>query len=306
MSTMTSVSARLSAEIVVGPARPRVPRHTLVLTGLLAAVAFAAGLVTFAVDGILTGPDVMNGSARGTGLVAATVAVPVLLGAAGLAARGSWRAVVVWFGTSLYLVYNAVLLTLGTPLNRLFLVYVAMIGLSIATAAAVATAMPPRDLAMHLAPSLPRRAIGAYLGAIVVLNLLAWLARIVPALWRDDAASLLDGLGVTMVPTYVQDLAFWLPLLGVAAVWLWQDRPVGAYVAGGGLAFWTIEGLTVAVDQWFGHRADPTSPVASEAAVVPFLVLAIVGLAVLGVFLRHVQDGRVVASSGGWTSRSVG
>ena len=45
----------------------------------------------------------------------------------------------------------------------------------------------------------------------------------------------------------------------------------------------------MAVDQWFGHRADPASPVASDAVVVPFLVLTALGLAVLALFLRHVD-----------------
>ena len=292
MSSVTSVETRRSDHLVVEPApraRPHVPRHALGLTGALALMAIVAGLVTFAVDGVLTGPAVMNGSARGTGLVAAVVAAPALVASAWLAARGSWRAVVVWLGMAMYMIYNAFLLLLGTPLNRLFLVQVAMLGLAIATTAAIAVAVPPRDLAAHVAPSLPRRAIAGYLGTVVVLNALAWLGRVVPALVADDAPQLLDGLGVTMVPTYLQDLAFWLPMLGLAAVWMWQGRPAGTYLVGGGLAFWVVEGLTVAVDQWFGHRADPASPVASGAAVWGFAVLTVIGLAVCAVYLRHVD-----------------
>ena len=51
------------------------------------------------------------------------------------------------------------------------------------------------------------------------------------------------------VPTSVQDLSFWLPLLLVAAVWLWHRRPWGFLLAGAGLVYWVLEGVTVATDQ---------------------------------------------------------
>jgi len=97
-------------------------------------------------------------------------------------------------------------------------------------------------------------------------------------------------MGISTVPTYVQDLAFWLPLLSVGAFLLWHRRPWGFLIAGAGLAFWALEAVAVAVDQWFGHRADPGSDVVSSAVVAPFAVLAIVGAVVLWSFLRHVDE----------------
>ena len=101
---------------------------------------------------------------------------------------------------------------------------------------------------------------------------------------------LVEGMGVATVPTYVQDLSFWLPLIAVGAWLLWQRRPWGYVLSGAGLAFWALEAATVAVDQWFGHRADPLSDVASDAVVIPFAVLAVIGIAALWAFLRHVSD----------------
>jgi hypothetical protein len=51
---------------------------------------------------------------------------------------------------------------------------------------------------------------------------------------------------------------------------------------------WAIEGLAVAADQWFGHRADPSSDIASNAAVFPFALASFVGLVALWCFLRYV------------------
>jgi hypothetical protein len=261
-------------------------------TGLsiaLAVCAAATGLVLFAFGGVLRGAPVMNGSARGTALVMAVVGVPVLVVALVLARRGSARALFVWLGATLYLAYNAFLQLLGTPLNRVFLLTLLTLSLAIAASIAVVVLLDTVDVAARCGPTLPARAIAAFILAIVVLNALAWLARIVPALVADDPDRLLEGMGLTMVPTYLQDLAFWLPLLGIGAVWLWQRRPWGFVISGAGLAFWAIESVTVAVDQWFGHRADPASDVASDAVVLPFLLVGVITVGVLAAFLRPVD-----------------
>ena len=137
---------------------------------------------------------------------------------------------------------------------------------------------------------MPVRPIAVYLGATVGLNVLAWLSRIVPATVSDRVPELVEGMGIATVPTYLQDLAFWLPLIAVGAWQLWQRRPWGYVISGATLAFWTLEAVTVAVDQWLGHRADPLSNIASDAVVMPFAVLAVVTALVLWSFLRHVAE----------------
>jgi hypothetical protein len=141
----------------------------------------------------------------------------------------------------------------------------------------IAVSIDVDDVARRCDRTLPVRSIAAYLGAVVAINALS---------------ELLDGMGIATVPTYVQDLAFWLPLLTIGAWLLWHRRPWGFLIAGAGLAFWTVEAATVAVDQWFGHRADPWSDVASNAMVVPFAVMAAVGAGALWSFLRHVDTNR--------------
>ena len=46
-----------------------------------------------------------------------------------------------------------------------------------------------------------------------------------------------------------------------------------------------IEAVSVATDQYFGHRADPTQ---SAAAVPVFVVLAVIGALPLFAFMRSV------------------
>lgn len=112
----------------------------------------------------------------------------------------------------------------------------------------------------------------------MALNAAAWLARIIPAVARGGAPGYLRGTGLPVNVVYVQDLALWLPLLAVAAAWLWRRRPWGYLLAGAGLVMWVLESTSIAADQWYGHAAAPASPIASGALVPAFAALAAIGL----------------------------
>ncbi len=251
----------------------------------VAGTAAVTGLVTVAVPGLLRGPAVMNGSARGTALVLLLVGVPVLGWALRAAVRGSARAEVVCLGVLAYVAYNAVLFLFATPFNRAFPLYVALAALTFwAVVAFLAgydrSALPTR---------LPAGPIAGYLWAVTGLNTLAWLARIVPGLLGTP--TFLDGTGLPTNPVYAQDLAFWLPLYAVVAWLLWRGRDWGYLLGGAVLVMWPIESVGVAVDQWWGHRADPSSPVASAAVVPMFLALAVIGLVPLVAYFRAWRRG---------------
>jgi hypothetical protein len=260
-------------------------RRTRVLCAAVAVLVVVAAVPTFVVDGILNGPPVMNGSARGTALVMVALALPVLV--LGLVPSGlrTPAGAAALLGALAYLTYNATLLVYATPFNELFLVYVALLGLSFWSM--VSALLDPRP--QLLADALPARGIAAFILVVVVLNALAWLRFVVPDL-GEDPPGFLAGTGLTTNPIHVQDLAFWLPAMAVVAVLLWQRRPSGLFLAGPGLVFWVIESVGVAVDQWFGHRADPGSDVATSAGVVLFVVLAAATAVPLALWLRAVAE----------------
>jgi hypothetical protein len=166
------------------------------------------------------------------------------------------------------------------------LLYLAMLSLSAWSIATVLWQADARALADRFSPRVPVRGIAAYVWVVAVLNAAAWLARIVPALAISGTPAFLRGTGLTTNVVYVQDLALWLPLMAAAAAWLWRRRPWGYLIAGAGLVMWVIESVSIAVDQWYGHAADPGSPVASAALVPAFAVLALAGLVPIYYLLR--------------------
>lgn len=102
---------------------------------------------------------------------------------------------------------------------------------------------------------------------------------------------MLAGTGVQTNAIYIQDLAVWLPLAAVAALWLRRRQPRGAVLVGAILGLWVIEGVSVATDQWFGVHADPSSGVVSLTLIGPFLALAALGLVPLWLLLRAASPG---------------
>jgi len=122
----------------------------------------------------------------------------------------------------------------------------------------------------------PVRSVAGFLWVVVVLNALVWIRGISETLSADRPGSFLDGSGMTTNPVYVQDLAIWLPLAGLAAVWLWQRRPWGYLLSASLLLFQVLESIGIATDQWFGACADATTDFADASMTPVFLIAALV------------------------------
>lgn len=262
------------------------------LAGPLAVMVAVAAVGTFFGDGILTGPAVAVGNARGTALVMLVLGLPALGASVVAALRGSVRAVLVWAGVVLYILYNSVMFLFATPFNHLFLVYVAMLSLSIWSVVFLARDVDREALARRVSRRLPVRGIGAYLLAIAVLNALIWLRTAVPESFAAEPTSFLREIGLTTDPVFIQDLAFWLPLTALAGVLLWRRRPWGYPTAGAMVVYGVFEGVGVACDQWFGYRADPGTAFASLGGVWLFAGVAVVASTVAAVFLANVTRAR--------------
>jgi hypothetical protein len=258
---------------------------------LSAALAVAAGVsaaLSFLLPSVLTGAAVGNGNLRGTALIVMVIGIPTLVTAMVGTARGSPRWPVVWLGTLGYLLYQAVLFCFATPLNGLFLCYVAYLGLGVWSIVALVPAVDLQVFGSRVSAAMPARFVAGFSLAIAALNAAAWLGAIVPALLAAQPVSLMKGTGLLTNPVYVQDLAIWLPLLTVAAVACWRRRPWGLLVTGAMLVMFTLECVGVASDQWFGSLADPSSPAASMTVVPVFAASAVVIGTVLGIHLRNL------------------
>jgi hypothetical protein len=284
-----SVITRETAQPPPPAMRNPLPLHVYVLSLLVIVVGGLIAALTFFVPDLLQGPAVTNGNARGTALVMFALATPALGLSMWLTWRGTRRARLIWLGSLFYLAYNAFLLLFLTPFNSLFLLYVASESLALFATFALVFArrgFPDTDDAHEI----PVKGLAVFVWVIVVLNALAWLQVVVPAVLSDDPGEFLDGLGVATNAIYIQDLTVWLPLMALAGWWMWQRRPLGIFLTGSWLAFGFGESIGIAVDQWFGHQADALSPHASTEVIPLMIGLAVVNLAGLYFHMRRPRS----------------
>ena len=273
---------------LVGPAALQPSAY--IVSGSLAVVAAAASASMWFVPDLLHGAPAMDGSARGTALAVLVAGVPLLAGSMWAASRGSARAVFVWAGTVAFLLYQAVLYVLATPFNELFLVYEAMLALGIWSAVTLVGQIGVQRLNELFHERLPARSLALFLWVAVAMNAFAWLATILPALGEAASPAFLEGTGLTTNPIHVQDLAVWLPMMAVAAWWLWHRDGRGLLFGGAMMIAWVLEPLTIAVDQWVGVEADPTATYVSTNVVPIMLVLAAVTAVPAALFLRSIRS----------------
>jgi hypothetical protein len=261
-----------------------------VVSGGAAVAAIAASGLTLFVPNVLRGPAAMNGSGRGTAAVVLFAAVPLLAASMYSVSRGAARPVITWLGATAFLLYNSVLFLFITPFNQLFLFYVAMFALSFWSIVGVLRSMGVQAFAGRYSPRLPARRLAAYIGVVGVLNGLAWLGNVGPAVLSTRPPAWLAGTGNTTNAIYVQDLSFWVPLMIISAVWLWRRRPWGMVLGGALLVFGFIESISIAVDQWMGSAADPSSQVVSAGLTPIFGAVAGVQLVATYFYFRHLNQ----------------
>lgn len=175
-----------------------------------------------------------------------------------------------------------------SPFNSLFLAYAAMFGFAVWVMATLLHTMHVPEFGKRFAAALPARPIAAILAGIGVLNAIAWIVQIVPATFTSNAPAFLVGTGLTTPAGWAQDLAFWIPLMIVASVWMWQRRAWGFVLVGSLYVFGVIEGVGIAADQWIGHAADPSSPVAAAVMTPIFLVVAAIQVVPLFFYFRNL------------------
>ena len=268
---------------------PRELRVALRLTAALLVVCAVAALVTVLAPRVLRDPPSYAGNALGTYVVVLLVAVPIVALAARAAARGSLGARFVWLGGVGYLLYNAILSSFSLQFNELFLLYVASLSLAVWSLAAVLRTVDVETLPARIHARFPVRVVGGYLMATALAFALLWLIDVIPAMLAGVRPLSLRGTTLPTNAVQVIDFAFTLPVTAAAGLWLWRRRPLGYLLSGMMLVLLALESVSIAADQWFGHRADPTQP---AGTVTLFVVLAAIGaVPAIGFLCSIVSDG---------------
>lgn len=226
---------------------------------------------------------------RGVDLVTLVVGVPLLgVGIVGYQ-RGSLRGGLLLLGALAFFLYNSASLALGAAYNELFLVYVALLGCSLAGLVLTVRAIDATVLDARIADGFPRRATAAFLFVLTGVFVVVWLVPAVAALVSAAPPPFLDTY--TTVVTWVLDLGVVMPASLAAGVLLLRREPAGYLVAAPILIITLMLGpaltsMTIA-QLWSGISFTPAELV---GPVIGFLVASAVGAILAVRLLRSVAD----------------
>ena len=180
-----------------------------------------------------------------------------------------------------------------------FLVYVAVLGLSVYALVGGLAVVRVGDVAAAFSPRTPTRTAGGLLVAFGVLFAALWLAEIVPAALAGQPLATATDAGLPTNPAYLLDLAIFLPAMIVAGVLLWRRRPLGYVLAVPLYAFGAVMGTAVlAMVVALAARGEPFAVPPAVVMGAVTVVKVAVGVRLLTVLRGPARDPAPSAAAG--------
>jgi hypothetical protein len=170
---------------------------------------------------------------------------PAWLTLAALTLRGSVRARLLWLGLLVFTVYNYVIYTVAVPFGPLFLVWVAVLGLSFYAFLGGMLTTDERQTSAILENRLASRVAGWALLVLAVLFAALWLSEDVPALLSGATPASVVELGIPTNVVHVLDLAVFLPGVALSGVLMLKRRRAGYTLAPAFLVFVILTGVPI-------------------------------------------------------------
>ena len=211
------------------------------------------------------------------------VGIPVLAVGLWYAMRDSPRGRIVWLGGLAYMTYMWASIAVQIPFNELFLVYVALFGLSLFTFVGGMVTTDAQAICRTLEGRLNT---SLYSGALVVIGLglaILWLSDVVPPLLSGTVPLPIEETGQQAMVTHVIDLGVVVPSIFLSAAWLYQERMWGYAFAGVELVFGATLAAPIGVMTLVFISGDTVtvSPIAAVFTFLPILVAALVAVTYL-------------------------
>jgi hypothetical protein len=255
---------------------------TLVIA-ILVLIASIAGLTLKSTYARETTPYAIQAKGQD---IANLVSVAVLLIAIYFVNRGSVKAFLVWVGALLTLLYAYAIYAFAAHFNSLFLVYVAVLGLSFYTFFSSVLDLNRDRLQPHFIAITKVRVVSVFLLLVAILFALLWLSQDIPAIVAGKVPQSVSEIGLLTNPVHVLDLGLYLPGMIITAVLLWRRNFLGYFFAIPLLVFNILTGIgIVAIDVVGYTQGMPTSP-GVDLFIIAIIVVSLI-LSVL--YVREVK-----------------
>ncbi len=183
------------------------------------------------------------------------IAVIVLLATTYFWAQKSIRAYYIWIGSLMYFMYAFTIYAFFAHFNYLFLLYVAVLGLTFYT-----LFYALREGEKQITMRKKNNTASTYFAAIVLILTgglfgLLWLAEIIPALISGQTPQTLIETGLWVNPIQVIDLSIVLPAMIGTGIMLFRKKTGGYFYAAPWLVFSVLMGSSIVATMIMMNKA---------------------------------------------------
>lgn len=215
-------------------------------------------------------------------LITLVIGLPLLLVSFWLTLRGSFRGRLILAGTLAFILYTYITMCFGAAYNALFLIYVALFGLSLFAFILVMMSFDLNALPTRFSEKLPRGWIAGLLFFAASFLAFAWLGRIA-ATFAPGAVPALEN--ATSMFIQAMDLGVIVPVCVLAGVLLLRRNAWGYLLASVSMMkFLTLGSAVSLMGINMARVGVPISPI--ELGVFP--ALALTNLVMTVILLRHI------------------
>ena len=222
-----------------------------------------------------------------------TIVAPCWLILSYLALRGSWRAYLVWLGVLTFTIYNYFIYTFSVPFGSLFLLWVAVLGLSLYALIGGLTTADQKVIEMSFTNGRAIRVAAWFLIITAILFGLLWLSEDIPALLLGKTPQSVIDMGIPTNPVHILDLAFFLPAVIVTAMMLLKQKSLAYTVAPAFIVFLILTGIPILITPIVQSARGET---AAWGVVVPIGTLTVLLIGLLAWLLATTHSGPMTES----------
>ena len=209
--------------------KSRTPYTLSIIIAFLATIASAAGLL---LNRLYRDNAFVTTTWLGNDAVTLYLVVPIMTAAMFFSNRGSLKAQLIWMGALDYMLYNYAFYLFGAAFNAFFLIYTALLGLSIFALILGLMNLDVNGIRQQFRERTPVKWIGGYFLFVAFGLSAVYLMQSISFVFSGQLPSIVT---ISEHPTsivFALDLTLLVPWLVVGALWLMKRQPWGFVIAG--------------------------------------------------------------------------
>ena len=173
------------------------------------------------------------------------IVAPLLIIAGTLSFFKKKTAVFIFGGTLLFLIYSFIIYCFAVHYNQLFLVYCAILGLSVYIFAYLVSSLLPKVVSGWFDGLVPVKLIGRFLIFVALLFYFLWLREIVPASLHNKIPQSVTTANLLTNPVHVLDLSIFLPGFLIIGSFLLKQNKIALMLTPVILVFFVLMDLNI-------------------------------------------------------------